>query len=647
MDVACQPSPSVDHALERARAVAADPDRRQRLGLGREAEILNLVELALEARIVLGPQGLEDPQHLVGLAAARMERRAQHLQLFLPPAHPHPDDQAPLRQRVDGGEHLGHDDRVAMAEHEDGGAQPCAAGAHGGGRQGDHRLQVGLVGRVREAAPGVAPGGRSRENHVIADPQRRHLALLRLPGERLDRLAGGERSLRGQMAADFHGLPLGPPSLYTAPMAFGYLVVAILAAAIATFALQNSDPVTIHFLFWSFRPLPIAGVALACVGHRPDRGRPAAGARAAAVAVAQPRPRDARGHPGEHAGRAGARRADSAPAAPPAGAAAMSTRERRTLIQAGWVIAYDGRGHRLLRDGVVVMEGGRIVHVGPRFDGTVDETVDARDRVLTPGLISTHAHIGGSPLDRSFIEDRGSPQFWYSGLFEIPAGARRRPGRRGHPRLHRLLDGRAAPRRRDDRDGDRRGEADHVAAQAGRFGLRVYMGLPFRSGTLAHPRRPPGRVGVERGGWAARTGPRGGSRGEARRRARRPGALLLLAGPGGHLHARAVAGVQAARRRARGGRTRSHTAQSVVEFNEMLSRHGKTPIAWLSDLGVLGPNTVLGHAIIVGGSSWTNYPAGDVAHHGRRRLLGGPRGLGVRPARHRHGVVRALQGAPA
>ena len=48
-------------------------------------------------------------------------------------------------------------------------------------------------------------------------------------------------------------------------MAFGYLVVAILAAAIATFALQNSEAVTIHFLFWSFRPLPIAGVTLAAL----------------------------------------------------------------------------------------------------------------------------------------------------------------------------------------------------------------------------------------------------------------------------------------------------------------------------------------------------------------------------------------------
>src|SRR5262245_41220944 len=92
---------------------------------------------------------------------------------------------------------------------------------------------------------------------------------------------------------------------------------------------------------------------------------------------------------------------------------------KRTAIRAGFILAFDGRGHRLLRDGVVVIEGDHILHVGPRFDGTVDETVDARDRVVTPGLISTHAHIGGSPLDRSFIEDRGNPQFWYSGLFEM------------------------------------------------------------------------------------------------------------------------------------------------------------------------------------------------------------------------------------
>ena len=50
--------------------------------------------------------------------------------------------------------------------------------------------------------------------------------------------------------------------------------------------------------------------------------------------------------------------------------------------------------------------------------------------MLTPGLISTHAHIAGSPLDRSFIEDTGRAQFYYSGLFEtlpVRAGAQERP----------------------------------------------------------------------------------------------------------------------------------------------------------------------------------------------------------------------------
>ena len=36
-------------------------------------------------------------------------------------------------------------------------------------------------------------------------------------------------------------------------------------------------------------------------------------------------------------------------------------------------------------------------------------------------------------------------------------------------------------------------------------------------------------------------------------------------------------------------------------------------MAWLRDLGVLGSGTILGHALIVGGSSWTSWPAGDVA----------------------------------
>ena len=41
----------------------------------------------------------------------------------------------------------------------------------------------------------------------------------------------------------------------------------------------------------------------------------------------------------------------------------------RTLVQGGWVVGFDGQRHELLRDGVVVYEDDRILHVGQRFEG--------------------------------------------------------------------------------------------------------------------------------------------------------------------------------------------------------------------------------------------------------------------------------------
>ena len=40
----------------------------------------------------------------------------------------------------------------------------------------------------------------------------------------------------------------------------------------------------------------------------------------------------------------------------------------RTLIKGKWIVANDGSGHTLLRDGVVVFEGRHIIHVGKTFE---------------------------------------------------------------------------------------------------------------------------------------------------------------------------------------------------------------------------------------------------------------------------------------
>ncbi len=51
----------------------------------------------------------------------------------------------------------------------------------------------------------------------------------------------------------------------------------------------------------------------------------------------------------------------------------------------------------------------------------------------------------------------------------------------------------------------------------------------------------------------------------------------------------------------------THAAQSVHEFNTMVGRHGVTPIQWARDIGLLGPQAFLGHAIFIDEHSWLHW----------------------------------------
>src|SRR5947209_19102309 len=50
-----------------------------------------------------------------------------------------------------------------------------------------------------------------------------------------------------------------------------------------------------------------------------------------------------------------------------------------------------------------------------------------------------------------------------------------------------------------------------------------------------------------------------------------------------------------------------HIAQSVLEVQEMIRRHGKTPVQWAHDIGILGPDTILGHALFLDTHSWIRW----------------------------------------
>src|SRR5215210_5192005 len=106
----------------------------------------------------------------------------------------------------------------------------------------------------------------------------------------------------------------------------------------------------------------------------------------------------------------------------------------RTLVQGGWVVGFDGQGHELLRDGVVVYEDNRIVYVGHRFDGQADRTIDARGKLVSPGFINCHLHAGTN-ANHMFLADATKADYFGSNFVAYAAGKRGSVDPRGTARV--------------------------------------------------------------------------------------------------------------------------------------------------------------------------------------------------------------------
>jgi cytosine/adenosine deaminase-related metal-dependent hydrolase len=96
--------------------------------------------------------------------------------------------------------------------------------------------------------------------------------------------------------------------------------------------------------------------------------------------------------------------------------------ESITCIRAAdWVIAYDAdsKGHVYLRGADVAFAGPNIVHVGGRFRGEVDREISGAGKLIMPGLVNVHGHLGTEPLGKGFFEDLGNPNHYMSRLYEF------------------------------------------------------------------------------------------------------------------------------------------------------------------------------------------------------------------------------------
>jgi cytosine/adenosine deaminase-related metal-dependent hydrolase len=292
----------------------------------------------------------------------------------------------------------------------------------------------------------------------------------------------------------------------------------------------------------------------------------------------------------------------------------------RTLIQGGWVVGYDGRGHEIIPNGTVVVEDDRILHVGRAFDGPVDRRIDAAGKLVSPGFVNCHLHCATNATQSVFID--GGLKTDYFGSNFIGYAAPRR--------------GAAPPRAQDKAEvagayglwsalragattildvGTMPGGPAAFVKVAGELGVRAYVGPGFRSAQYAFDGD---RVVWE---WDEAGGLAGLQRAVAFAE-EHDGAF------GGRIRAMLYPGqmdtcsldlLRRARRAADelGVPIQLHAAMNLREFHRILEQHGKTPIQLLHSIGFLKERTGLGHCVFHNAHSWCHYPYGDDV-----RLLG-------------------------
>ncbi len=278
----------------------------------------------------------------------------------------------------------------------------------------------------------------------------------------------------------------------------------------------------------------------------------------------------------------------------------------RTLIRGSYVIGFDGNEHRLIRDGVVVYEDDRVVHVGKSYNGKVDETIDAKGKLVSPGFINIHAvtsicithfRIDGvgtgrtRPTKTEMLEGLRNPRAYLEGE-DLRTSARFC--------FAELLKGGATTIVEITAFGSTgfqppREQAEVFVETAGKMGARAYISHPYidgktyrdESGTHYHFDEEAGRKALAE---AIEFCEKNEGRHDDRIRTMLFPYMFDACSEGLLKETRRVASE-------RGLPIHMHTAQYLPEFYESLRRYGKTPVHFLHDIGFLGPKTILTHVL--------------------------------------------------
>lgn len=289
-----------------------------------------------------------------------------------------------------------------------------------------------------------------------------------------------------------------------------------------------------------------------------------------------------------------------------------------TALTAKWVLGHRDGKHRLLRGAEVVIDGARIVRIGPVGHAEVARRIDFGHALVSPGFIDLDAL---SDLDTTILGVDNHPA-WAKGRVWPESYVARGPYEMYSPQelvfqkrfafaglLRNGITTAAPIASLFYREwGETLAEFEGAASAAAEMGLRVYLGLAYRAGGMVLT--GPGQMEP--------------CFDEARGMAGLDAAIEFIKAHDG-AHGGLIRGLLAPDRvetctSALLQRTaqeaadldcpiRLHCAQGAMEVDTMHALHGTTAPRWLAELGVLSPRLLAPHA--------TRADAGDLALYGK------------------------------
>ena len=263
----------------------------------------------------------------------------------------------------------------------------------------------------------------------------------------------------------------------------------------------------------------------------------------------------------------------------------------KTLI--GWDRV--NKQHIYMHDQDLVVQGRQLLQVGGTYDGPADVEIDGRDLMAMPGLINMHTHPASEPGNRGLLEELGSPRLGQSSLYEFMPIFRmdQRFAENGmRVAVAEML--KSGVTTCVDMSTPREGWVEQAAAT----GIRAVLGPMYRSASW----RTQNGHSVDYL-WDEASGQKG-------LKTAIDIALSAKQHESGRISAMLCpsqidtcsSGLLADSRDAAaelGLQVQIHAAQSLIEFQEIMRRHGRTPIEWLSDQGLLNANLIIGHGIFL------------------------------------------------